>query len=85
MSATGFDFTSFEAATRRMDRNLIAQARALAAAKGISELRLVIASIPGHETVTIASKDVYPYATGVMSDLLRRLADLAERELDRNA
>jgi hypothetical protein len=76
------------AAARQDDRDLITRARAIADARTTDQLRTAICdAYPFHAQAMKATRDqdVYAYANGVMSEVLRELAHLAEREINRNA
>lgn len=80
------ELDSFTAASLQMDRDLITFARQLAGAHQQDGLRTLIAAVPGHEAMAdIPDEDVYAYASGVMAEVMKTLANLAERELGRNA
>lgn len=80
--------TDFAAKSAQMDRDLIAKARLLAAAKTIADLRYAMpAAYPQHAAALNDTADdcVFAYAHGVMAEIIRELANLAEREINRNA
>ena len=78
----------FTAASRQYDTDLLAHARLLAAAKTTEDIRYAITNAyPFHAATLAATADesVYAYAHGVMAEVIRELANLAEREINRNA
>lgn len=85
MPNTTQDFT---AASRQYDTDTIANARLIAAAKSHDELRTaIITAYPAHANALDHLPDelVYAYAQGVMAEVIRELANLAERQINRNA
>jgi hypothetical protein len=70
------------------DRDTITKARAVAAAKTIADLRAAITdAYPIHADYLAGMDDglAYVYVSGVMAEVIRELANLAEREINRNA
>lgn len=75
-------------AASQYDRRLIANARAIAAAKAAADIRTAItAAYPAHAPAMAELDDsmTWAYANGVMAQLMTELAAVAERELNRNA
>lgn len=78
----------FTAASRQYDTDLIAAARTIAAAETGAKLRTAItAAYPTHANRLAEMDDqmVWVYANGVMAAVMRELANLAEREMNRGA
>jgi len=77
----------FAARSAQLDRDLLASARNIAAAKTTEDIRAAITSAyPFHAATLAATADesVYAYANGVMAEVIRELANLAERQINRN-
>jgi len=77
----------FTAASRQYDTDLIAAARTIAAAETGAELRTAITTAyPTHTKAMaeMADEMVWVYANGVMAEVMRELANLAELEINRN-
>ena len=62
-----------------LDRELIADARALAAATGKEALLRNLAATGLAKPGELSDRDLYPFAFGVARSMLGLLADLAER------
>lgn len=78
----------FTAASRQYDTDTIANARLIAAAKTTEDIRYAITrAYPFHAAplAATADSDVWVYAHGVMAEVIRELANLAERQINRNA
>jgi hypothetical protein len=78
----------FAAASRQYDTDAIAKARNIAAAKTVPEIRAAITeAYPTHAKglADLADEMVWVYANGVMAEVIRELANLAEWEMNRGA
>jgi hypothetical protein len=83
-----WDAAGFAAKSAQYDRDIIAKARLIAEAKNVADLRHAIPNAyPFHaeSLAATADADVFAYAHGVMAEVIRELANLAEREINRNA
>jgi hypothetical protein len=69
-------------------QEVITKARAIAAAKTATDVRAaIITAYPGHAPgLAVLDEDMtWVYASGVMAEVIRELAHLAEDEISRNA
>ena len=76
------------AKSAQYDRDTIAKARAIAAPKSAADLRAAIVDAYPATGAAMADLDdamTWVYASGVMAEVIRELANLAEREINRNA